>query len=301
MKKYVKLLNAVGGRGTLSRENGCQEIIRHAELDSGSINADSINPHPSFGHPLPEVEGILLTNLLTFKKFGFTLAETLITLAIIGVVAALTLPSLISSYKERATVVRVKQSYSLLSQAVAKMIAEHGTLDVWADDSVEFFEQELNKHLNVIEEEKCVYPYTDCSYSYLLSNKRYILSNGMVISTQSRSLNTNTPGLAVFGCTGSADNPTYFGPCAFVNVDINGKQKPNIIGKDAFRFIVYKDGVVPMGLSEKRIHSQYSFKFCNETGGNCTAWVIYNENMDYLRCRDKLSFEGAHSCKEAGK
>ena len=39
------------------------------------------------------------------QKFAFTLAEVLITLGIIGVVAAMTIPSLIQSYKEKQTVV----------------------------------------------------------------------------------------------------------------------------------------------------------------------------------------------------
>lgn len=32
-----------------------------------------------------------------------------------------------------------------------------------------------------------------------------------------------------------------------------------------------------------------------------TALVVYNGNMDYLRCPDKLSWRGAHTCKEAEK
>lgn len=35
--------------------------------------------------------------------------------------------------------------------------------------------------------------------------------------------------------------------------------------------------------------------------GGRTAWVVYNGNMDYLRCQDKLSWSGAHTCKEAEK
>lgn len=49
---------------------------------------------------------------------AFTLAEVLITLGIIGVVAALTLPSLIQNHKEKVTIVRLKQAYSLFSTAV---------------------------------------------------------------------------------------------------------------------------------------------------------------------------------------
>lgn len=35
--------------------------------------------------------------------------------------------------------------------------------------------------------------------------------------------------------------------------------------------------------------------------GGRTAWVVYNGNMDYLRCPDKLSWRGAHTCKETEK
>ena len=34
----------------------------------------------------------------------------------------------------------------------------------------------------------------------------------------------------------------------------------------------------------------------NAQGRSCTAWVLYNENMDYLHCSD-LSWDGKHSCK----
>ena len=59
---------------------------------------------------------------------GFTLAEVLITLGIIGVVAALTLPNLITQYQKNATVQGLKVAYSLLSQAVQKSISENGEI-----------------------------------------------------------------------------------------------------------------------------------------------------------------------------
>lgn len=54
------------------------------------------------------------------NKQGFTLAEVLITLGIIGVVVALTLPNLISNYQKKVTATKLKQTYSILSNAVAK-------------------------------------------------------------------------------------------------------------------------------------------------------------------------------------
>lgn len=55
-------------------------------------------------------------NLL--NKYGFTLAEVLITLGIIGVVAAMTLPALNAHYKKQVTVTRMQKFYTIMNQAV---------------------------------------------------------------------------------------------------------------------------------------------------------------------------------------
>lgn len=60
---------------------------------------------------------------LSFK--GFTLFEVLITLGIIGVVAALTIPTLIANYKEKEFVIRAKNAYSIIQNAVQLTRAEY--------------------------------------------------------------------------------------------------------------------------------------------------------------------------------
>ena len=60
------------------------------------------------------------------RRFAFTLAEVLITLGIIGVVAALVFPSVITNYKKQQTVTKLKQTYSLLSQALTAAQAQYG-------------------------------------------------------------------------------------------------------------------------------------------------------------------------------
>ncbi len=55
------------------------------------------------------------------NKFGFTLAEILITLGIIGIVAALTIPNLIAKYKLKVLETNFKYAYSLLLNANALM------------------------------------------------------------------------------------------------------------------------------------------------------------------------------------
>ena len=62
-------------------------------------------------------------------KFGFTLAEVLITLGIIGVVAAITIPSLINNYKAKKLRSQFLKSYSVVQQAFKLMEADDVSLD----------------------------------------------------------------------------------------------------------------------------------------------------------------------------
>lgn len=65
------------------------------------------------------------------NKKAFTLAEVLITLGIIGVVAALTLPTLIEEHQKKVTVTRLKAFNSIMSQAFQAAKLEYGDWENW--------------------------------------------------------------------------------------------------------------------------------------------------------------------------
>lgn len=65
------------------------------------------------------------------KYIGFTLAEVLITLGIIGVVAALTMPALIQNYRNQVVETRLKKFYSTMNQAIAMSIKDNDDVETW--------------------------------------------------------------------------------------------------------------------------------------------------------------------------
>lgn len=69
---------------------------------------------------------------MIYKKFAFTLAEVLITLGIIGVVAALTIPALIANHKKQVVVTRMQKFYSTINQAIKLSEAENGEASNWS-------------------------------------------------------------------------------------------------------------------------------------------------------------------------
>ncbi len=68
------------------------------------------------------------------RKIAFTLAEVLITLAVIGVVAALTIPPLVQSYKKSVVETRLKKFYSVMNQAIALSEIDNGDRKLWYKD-----------------------------------------------------------------------------------------------------------------------------------------------------------------------
>ena len=107
------------------------------------------------------------------KKTAFTLAEVLITLAIIGVVAAMTMPTLIQNHQKRSLEVATKKFYSKMSQAVKHYMADEGVDDLrntpLANDNYEDYESPeaiesiryfVTKYLKVAKE--CDHDANDC-------------------------------------------------------------------------------------------------------------------------------------------
>ncbi|MBQ8458520.1 type II secretion system protein [bacterium] len=70
------------------------------------------------------------------KKAAFTLAEVLITLGVIGVVAALTIPSLVTNYQKRQVEIKLKKFYSTINQVVRASMVDNDSPEGWLSDSV---------------------------------------------------------------------------------------------------------------------------------------------------------------------
>ncbi len=245
------------------------------------------------------------------RRAAFTLAEVLITLGIIGVVAAMTMPSLIQKHQEKAAVTALKKAYSILSQAVQIAIAENGTPDNWG-----YTTEDVDKMLKTIE------PYLKVTKTcYEIGDKcrniaDIIMLNGGVwtaadvwhIKNKTRAALVLNDGMVISALALSDDCSTVYGKgkeaehiCGEYIVDINGNKSPNTVGKDNFIFNLTKYGIIPTGVPT---YTSNDYTFDNgcllktSQGYGCTAWVIYNENMDYLHCPEKLSWEDKHKCSD---
>ena len=163
------------------------------------------------------------------KEYAFTLAEVLITLTIIGVIAVLTIPNLMQAWQKHERIAQIKEAYALLNHAVKLSIAENGPVNEWSDRNNwnHMLEQTyIAPYLKVAK----IYKFTGrtiwkakAPYGDISLNTGIILNNGMRISYY---------------------NDTANGVLQFI-VDVNGEKGPNVEGNDVFRFaVVINDGGV---------------------------------------------------------
>lgn len=124
------------------------------------------------------------TSRFSLKTPAFTLAEVLITLGIIGIVAAMTLPTMIMNHRKQVTVNKVKKFYTVMSQATNSAIAEYGSMEDWqgftttrnGEEMQNWFDTYLKPYLKVIDE----FVKTDEGTGY--STLFVVLSDGSVLS-----------------------------------------------------------------------------------------------------------------------
>ena len=107
----------------------------HASMPLGIFASKSLSRKTNLGGVGTPPYGANLScwhsNANLHKKVAFTLAEVLISLGIIGVVAALTIPNVVSNYKKKVVETRLAKLYSVLNQAVELSEEKNGACTTW--------------------------------------------------------------------------------------------------------------------------------------------------------------------------
>jgi prepilin-type N-terminal cleavage/methylation domain-containing protein len=205
------------------------------------------------------------------KIKGFTLAEVLIALVVIGIIAAITVPTLIQRYQDQALKSALKKNYSVLKSALDKYQVENGERLLPCDLAGHALKPIFIKYFNILKD--CVYH--DCynynnedlyknyneskmTYVWPFDDGQFILNDGSFLMIENPS-----------GCD------------VIFSVDVNGMdKKPNRLGKDLFMFQLMSNGdLLPMGVKGTNYYSETD-AYCSNTskhnmnGAGCTAKVL---------------------------
>lgn len=168
-------------------------------------------------------------------KQAFTLAEVLVTLGIIGVVSAMTVPTLMQNYQRKSYVTQLHKVYNEAQQASVQYITDRNAIDLKEAGltSTNAVTNWVKTYFKVVND--CGTDYSPCfaseyrmmngvSRGALFNNTtyyKYVLASGASISVAGR----------------SNGKVSFF-------VDVNGQAGPNIIGRDTFAMLIYKNGII---------------------------------------------------------
>lgn len=210
------------------------------------------------------------------KLKAFTLAEILITMGIVGVIAALTVPDLVSDYQNKAMAVKARKSFNEIEEALDLMLTDEGkntlrTSSLYTrDDGVAYFATHYLKTISSAngfstdkyyplaerkaEEAKGDKPAISATQpeNFSCDGSTYVLADSTAICLQ-----TSTTGLRI-------------------TMDTNGKEPPNTGGRDMFSFIINNNATIikGKGLPENCHYQPF--------GGGCIVRLMENNwKMDY--------------------
>ena len=212
------------------------------------------------------------------QRKAFTIAEILLTLLIIGVVAAITIPVIYNNYKKETTISAIKKSYTTLMQALISAETDNGTRGSWSISSTtDFFTTYLKPYL-IITKDCGLSTYGECYYPI---KKMDGDPAGQTSPRQRFYLNDTYIGIVPLTVDGGGNTFTM------LEMDINGEKSPNICGKDVFFFVFYSQHsnsslsgrLFPYGWNQSRATLRGTSGYgCNTAapGQACAALIMHD-------------------------
>ena len=227
------------------------------------------------------------------KRYAFTLAEVLITLGIIGVVAAITMPMLITHYQKLSTVNQLKKAYSEFSQAVKMAEIDHGLMETWnfkdfdtsLDRTTYFGENYLFPYIKTVE--KCIPSSSKC-WADEIKN----VSGNNITEYVTNSANTRVSFITASGYSGFYWlNGSGLGMWYWV--DINGPKKgPNRLGRDIFAFETWWGPQAVGQFSSSAIVNGLSRDDIKTNGCSSKNSASYISRQDGMYCGALIMLDG---------
>lgn len=222
---------------------------------------------------------------MSFLKKAFTLSEVLITLGIIGMVAALTMPAVIANYQKQETVSRLQKVYSVLSQAVKRAELSEGEIKYWNFSLLpeNFYKTYIRPYITVSQEFINSDPPFDISYKCL--NGRICNTYGSYSNKSVPKIILNDGSMIIFDFLGN----NY----EVILTDINGYKKPNTWGKDMFAFSIQAEGGLrPYGLGAAIPGGSFGDKMDRETIINSSNARACKKGKDGVWCAALIMMDG---------
>lgn len=223
------------------------------------------------------------------KTFAFTLAETLIVMGIIGVVAALTIPNLNSATADKEKVAKVQKLYSNLNDAFGRAQAVYGPFEEW-------FRGDSNENAQTTRFAERITEFMKVTKNCGMSTNQGCFSKGILYLNSPGSFNgwddTDSSYYKVILADGTSVMFKYNGlNASLIMLDIDGPNKgAKKVGIDVFRLFVADNNIQYLDFNgwmlAQRASYEAFYRLDVRSGLDAVGWIIQNGNMDYLKTDD---------------
>ena len=219
----------------------------------------------------------LTTHYSLFTNFAFTLAETLIVMGIIGVVAALTLPNLSSSTGDKEKIVKVKKIYSNIDEAYRRATAVYGPMEEWFASDTSNVAKSKRVGERITEFMKISKSCTNNVNAGCFTTGKY----SDIISNMYRETVTDSNTYMYITADGTSLGFKYYSNNdIFVPVDIDGPNKGKFtVGLDYFEIFLDSDGLYMDDTGSSPLVSCAMGQYPS----SCFDWIMKFDNMDYTK------------------
>ncbi len=190
---------------------------------------------------------------------SFTLAEVLISLVIIGIIAAITVPMIMQNHKRIETAAKLKKFYSNMSNAIKLSELDNGTPSCYWEPyliGMEFFDKYFANYIRYTKVEE-----------------------------------VSTASLKIYLDDGTTFDLNFAGPQRVFIFDVNGDKKPNEIGKDEFMFLLWVYGYTNNIREQFDVYRTVDSKSREEliqllkksctVYGNYSAWLVQMDGWEF--------------------
>lgn len=229
---------------------------------------------------------------LFFCKKGFTLAEILITIGIIGVVAAMTIPNLMTKIQKSRLETQLKATYSVIQQAMKSAEGHGADFQTAFQDNFtankNWFDEYILPNLKV---ENVCYNQPGCWHKPgevkdLLGRTSVFemvngIGYGIITFTTAKGAWFNMDSFYKAHCDSMFGVTTPTG-CLVIYFDVNGSVKPNRIGKDIYILVQSENGLIPAGSEKSKKQIE---KNCNTGDG---YWCLAKVKNDSWSISEKV-------------
>lgn len=217
---------------------------------------------------------------------GFTLAEMLVVMTVIGIMAMLTIPTLVTTNRDKTFADILTKEYQKIENAL--ILEKFLGFDV------------SSYNISIMEK-----PYKSGEFFALLLKKLKVIKNcGEIEEGCFGATSINGYKLRLVSGAGIIVNNDFRGeqdPVDPTNkilgstyIDVDGPLGANRAGTDQFGFYTTLKGLIPMGGPQDNL---MPFANCLKNPDfTCSAWVLINKNMNYKNCPNAINWDRKKTC-----